>query len=1022
MASTEYSQQPQAGDDAGHADDVRAASGPCHSGDLKSLLSAIADQISDADRRHSETLHQMQERLTGIGREAKAIKPRVPDQYAAAFERIEAGMVELANRITEASGEATATPAYAAHNNEAVYRQVAAAHQAAEPHPEAAPVAAGYVPQQSVFAEPPKALRSASSASVVNRVHADVDTFDVIESSPPTSVPDPWDRDSAEALTGLYESGQTGYATNNFLPQSPAMGMMATDASHAAISGADHGWLESRFSEISRRIEESLRDLNPDQNFFALGQRVDQLEQHFSTLFEGVATRGDVEGVRLIEAHVSELAEHLENAHTQLQRLDVIEQHLAGIAGQLDDVHRAALAASDSIDGEMAAPAATIDFDMVARTAAEAAAQQFSKIQPRDGVGVETAEIGSMLRTFIAESRQGEENTTALLDTLQQAMIRLLDRVDAMELSALQSAQAQAQIHAQAFAQAPTNLRAAPVDFVHEHQRIAGETNSSLRETHFEPTAALDAAVAAVATSKSAPAPAIGNADILQGLNALNTSAEQPAQRSPEKIRQDFIAEARRAKMRLADEANAAAVAPAVRASGPATAESMKAAPTPMRGAAKAALAGSGKMQTSVSSTPRIKVLALSAMLALGGLWLAKESGIFSSASLMATSGESVEGSDVAKSADTTANPADAASGTLVPSTAEPNGLRSNDPKPADDNAQPQGDAGELKMPEGTRGEIMTDDIVVGSATVPMHGVAVDAVEPMTPEGLARARRQQAMANVSGKLGEAAQRNIGTSPTPAALDLGAVAGTEPTPQGQNLAPVTRSAMGQSSALDLPPASVGPLSLRLAAANGDPSAEFEVGARLAEGKGTEQTFKDAAKWYQRSASKGFAQAQYRIGTLYERGLGLKTDVERAKEWYILAADQGNVKAMHNLAVLSANQSKSTPDYATAAQWFEKAAEYGLADSQFNLAVLNENGLGVPEDQVAAYKWLSLSAKGGDKEAIRRRDIIKGKLTAAQLADGDKQIATWKSKRADPEVNDARKAGEAWKKNPQNGVNG
>ena len=88
----------------------------------------------------------------------------------------------------------------------------------------------------------------------------------------------------------------------------------------------------------------------------------------------------------------------------------------------------------------------------------------------------------------------------------------------------------------------------------------------------------------------------------------------------------------------------------------------------------------------------------------------------------------------------------------------------------------------------------------------------------------------------------------------------------------------------------------------------------------------------------------------------------------------------------------------------------------------MAVLNENGLGVPEDLVQAYKWLSLSAKSGDKEAIRRRDIIKGKLTATQLADGDKQVATWTSKRPDPEINDARKAGEAWTKNPENGVNG
>ena len=166
----------------------------------------------------------------------------------------------------------------------------------------------------------------------------------------------------------------------------------------------------------------------------------------------------------------------------------------------------------------------------------------------------------------------------------------------------------------------------------------------------------------------------------------------------------------------------------------------------------------------------------------------------------------------------------------------------------------------------------------------------------------------------------------------------------------------------------------------------------------------------------------AQAQYRLGTLYERGLGLKADPQRAQEWYTRAAEQGNIKAMHNLAVLSANQSKGAPDYTTAAIWFEKAAEHGLSDSQFNLAVLNENGLGVEQNMVAAYKWLSLAAKSGDKEAIRRRDILKGKLTAEQLAKADGLVATWRAKPQIPDVNDARKAGEAWKKNPENGING
>jgi localization factor PodJL len=314
-----------------------------------------------------------------------------------------------------------------------------------------------------------------------------------------------------------------------------------------------------------------------------------------------------------------------------------------------------------------------------------------------------------------------------------------------------------------------------------------------------------------------------------------------------------------------------------------------------------------------------------------------------------------------------------------------------------------------------TEGEIVPDDMTATTAARPLHGISVAQNNEMTVADVVRAQRNNTIANMSSRLGEAAAENPdAVAVSPAALDLANPQAAEP--------PAVSAARKGSSALDMPPATVGPLSLRLAAANGDPSAEFEVGARLAEGKGTDQNFKDAAKWYQRSADQGFAQAQYRLGTLYERGLGVKADEARAKAWYERAAEQGNIKAMHNLAVLSANSKAGAPDYTTAAKWFSQAAERGLADSQFNLAVLHENGLGVDADMRQAYKWLSLAARSGDKEATRRRDIMKGKLQANELAEAEAMVRTFKARSTDALVNDARTAGEAWKRNPANGENG
>jgi localization factor PodJL len=1004
MASTELDQHIRQGVDALRSDDGHDPAAGCHAGDLKGLLNSIVDQISEADRRHSDTLQQLQDRLTGIGREAKAIKPRVPDSFAAAFERIEAGLAELASRITETSNITAPSLDHA--------------FAAASPHAHAVQA------DKHAFVDPPVALRSASDQSQaaprrrdeeMSRMHSGVDTFDVIESTPPAAGTDPWDRDAAEALTGLYESGLTGLSPKQAMYSAPQADMHAvgTPASGqpggAAVPGVDAAWLESRFSEISKRIDESLADIRPDQGFFSLGQRIDQLEQHFSGLIEGVATRNDVEGVRLIEAHVSELAGHLENAHHQLMRLDLIEDQLAHIAARLEDVHSAAEAASNG-DGSALHHAPDIDIHSVARTAAEAAAAHVAALPPQ--VSDDAVQMREMLSTFIAESRQGEENTTALLDTLQQAMIRLLDRVDSMELNSLHRATAQTQ--------------SIPREFAREQPHFGTETSKQSAPAYFDagPGDALDAAVAAVASARTTPVAAVPmsgdveSAGSMAAHDALRLDAAP--QRPQSKLRQDFVADARRAKMRLAAESDAGSITLAKpELEIPDAAPPSKPAPRGGKGSQKSA-EKSAKPEGSSLLTPRLRVMALTALLAMSGGWYAMKV-LHKSTAAVATM----------------ADPSAASAGQAAPSlgNAAAKNAKLDTPRAAgadSEASQPEltpeqteapaaGDASQLNLHNDTHGEIVTDELTVGSTSVPLYGVAVDSEKTMTAAEVARAKRQQAIAAVSTELGQAAAQNPAAVAMPASLQLNDGAAPGQTAEGGQTS-LAKSGMSQSSALDLPSATVGPLSLRLAAANGDASAQFEVGARLAEGKGTNQNFKDAAKWYQRSASQGFAQAQYRLGTLYERGLGLKPDLARAADWYKRAAEQGNIKAMHNLAVLSANQSKGSPDYATAAQWFQKAAEFGLSDSQFNLAVLHENGLGVTQDLTLAYKWLALAAKSGDKEAIRRRDILQGKLTAEQMTKAEGLVAEWKVKMADQYVNDPRKAGEAWKSNPANGVSG
>lgn len=211
---------------------------------------------------------------------------------------------------------------------------------------------------------------------------------------------------------------------------------------------------------------------------------------------------------------------------------------------------------------------------------------------------------------------------------------------------------------------------------------------------------------------------------------------------------------------------------------------------------------------------------------------------------------------------------------------------------------------------------------------------------------------------------------------------------------------------------LPPAEIGPMSLRVAAATGNPNAQFEVAARYTDGKIITQDFREAAAWYQKAAAKGLAPAQYRLGTFYEKGRGVPTDKAAARIWYERAAEKGNSKAMHNLAVIYADTNGGEPDFAKAALWFRSAAELGLTDSQYNYGILNERGLGVRPNLAEAYKWFSISAQNGDKGAKSRLPQLEKKLSPEELIRAKLDAENWQAREPVLEANNVATPEGGW----------
>jgi hypothetical protein len=77
-----------------------------------------------------------------------------------------------------------------------------------------------------------------------------------------------------------------------------------------------------------------------------------------------------------------------------------------------------------------------------------------------------------------------------------------------------------------------------------------------------------------------------------------------------------------------------------------------------------------------------------------------------------------------------------------------------------------------------------------------------------------------------------------------------------------------------------------------AKNEEGGAQEALGNRFESGNGVEQSYVEAANWYQRAAAQGIVKAQAELGNLYAKGLGVPRDYEEAYFWLSLSIDPLN----------------------------------------------------------------------------------------------------------------------------------
>lgn len=935
-------------------------------------------------------LEQMRERLASLSDEARSIRAQMPREFAPDVERIQQQMQRLGERLSELSGGFI--------------------YQTALPKPVLHEVAGAAQPQTSAAAPAPAKPRTGGDEGVrVTRVAPD----EVIALGGPAKSDSPWSEESARALARFYESGEAflGYAREaaHAAVNAAEKHSAETQHEHAALAAIEPAWLDQRLAEIATRIQESLAEMRPDSALLKLGQRFDQLEARMSSALDGMATRADLKELRLAEAQIEEISAQLDQLRRQYARLDAIDAHLGTLAAQLSDERLTRVFASgmgsshdtaglEAISSQLATIAGQLsherladlisqnairgaDLEEMATAAAQKAAARFADREERETQTRGIGEVRDLLENLINERRHSDENNASMLETMQQAIIRVLDRIDSIELAQQEAGAPQSTTYAPIPMQ-PSEPEGEPAAQTFEPEQHAEGADFGAPEPHTYAEAPEEAPEAPAPQGMFTALPFDLEAAFATDRDSAPSNYVMPgtAPQPVDALRHDFIADAHRAKLKAAAKVDTK-LDPHLGRAAEVPAE---------RGAAQ-----KPRKRRGFFRSPRVlmSILTILAMIPAALFFMPRTPSHHGA--LPAAADLAMPTIDEPVAPPVTAPAAPEATAPVLPQDGEDSNPPAQAAPPAVPPPAPPAPSKQSQrlIPDAQPGARNFEDV---GAPNPAPDSKARRSDSAALSPAASSPKEARLAYLQGNV------QVAPKPTPAALMEQHVIG----------ASADESVTGADAPPRLPPATVGPYSLRLAAAQGNAAAQFEVAARLAEGMGTDKDLKDAAQWYQRSAASGFAMSQFRLGTMYERGTGVAKDFARAKIWYSRAAEQGNVKAMHNLAVLIASRSGPAPDYATAVKWFSEAAAYGLADSQYNLAMLYENGLGVPKDAKQAYKWLAIAAKSGDAEAKKHRDGLKAMLSPADAEEATAQADTWQAKRSNPMANDSHVAGQAW----------
>ena len=184
--------------------------------------------------------------------------------------------------------------------------------------------------------------------------------------------------------------------------------------------------------------------------------------------------------------------------------------------------------------------------------------------------------------------------------------------------------------------------------------------------------------------------------------------------------------------------------------------------------------------------------------------------------------------------------------------------------------------------------------------------------------------------------------------------------------------------------------------RVSAIAGDVVAQFSLGAMLYYGG---HDTAQAIEWFRKAAAQGYPSAEFQMGQLYDFGFGVAQDDREALAWYRKAADHGNPAGQRAVGDFYRKGRAVEADAAEAVRWYRRGADGDDLRAQYQLGQLYFTGTGVPRDYGSAYLWFSVAAGqtplvDNEKALIELRNIAGARVTPEEEAAAARRVAAWK----------------------------